>query len=295
MSPTGLLFGLTVFFTIAAIALWFNRNPLQESLSRFNKAPSAKSVSLWDKMMGIGQKGNIKESEVFSFTVAISAAITVLVYLMFTEILIALTAGAATFVVFPRMYARYRIVRLQADFNRNLPRGTSSIVATMLGGATMLQGFKNAGQELPSPVNQEYLRVAEDVENNVPFEDAVQRMAARVGTPESYLLADSVSLIKEVGGGKDAVNLLESAAANVREREFIAEKIRANTSHIVLAFGISTIIPFGLAAFLSFAIPEYRIIMATLNGKIIIVCSAILLAIGWLIVKSIIKSTREQI
>jgi len=295
MSPAAIFFGLAVFFLLLAIFALFARSTLQERLHKFQYRPKKTINFRVSKLLGVGIKGNINEDELFKSTIFITFIFILVVYVMLVDVVIALVAGAVVLIIFPRAYSKYQITRLQREFNSNLPKATNAITACMQGGSTMLQGFKNAATELPHPVNQEYLKVVEDIENNVPMEEAVFRLADRVGTLEAYLLADSVALIKEVGGGHQAINLLESAASHVREKELIAEKVRANTSYIIMAFAICTAIPYGLSAFMAFTMPEYRVIMSSFYGKIIILVSTVVLGFGWLIVYSIVRSTKEQV
>ncbi|AEG58948.1 type II secretion system F family protein [Desulforamulus ruminis] len=291
----GSLIGLSVFFFFLAGLLWYQRSPVTEKLNQLGPAPVRKEPVLWQKILGVSLRGDIKEKELFSADLILSAFTAVCLYIFLLDMVTALLAGLGTFFIFPRMYARYRIRKLQLEFNRNLPRAVYSITSTLQGGSTLLQGFGNAHRELLYPVNQLFLQVVEDTEASVPLEQAVQNMADKVGTSAAYLLADSIALIKEIGGGEAAINLLESVAESVREEEYIAQKIRANTRYLLAAFAFCTAFPFGLAAFLSFTMPEYLQIMATLQGKILTALSGIILLTGWWIVYGIIKRTREML
>jgi len=145
---------------------------------------------------------------------------------------------------------------------------------------------------VPEPVRRELLRVKEEFEHGSSLAEATRRLAERVNLQEGRILSEGLALVAEAGGPA-ATRLLEGTVAFLKERAFLRQRILACTADIRLGFLVSSLVPFGLAGFLSLTIPQYREAFTTTAGRIPLLLAVGLVLLGHLLIRHILRATEN--
>lgn len=137
----------------------------------------------------------------------------------------------------------------------NLPEALSMIVASLRAGYGLSQAVDAVSLEMRPPVGTELAKVVAETRLGKPLEDAMEKMAERVGRPGVEWLVMIIKVQREVGG--NLAEVLETLAQTLRERGRIARQVKVLTAEGRLSATILYALPFFVAALIYFVNPEY--------------------------------------
>jgi tight adherence protein B len=192
--------------------------------------------------------------------------------------IISLLIGATAGIVLPILYMRREQNRRLIRFGDQLPDMINLMVNGLRAGYSTMQALESVSKEMPSPLNDEFRRVVQEMQLGVPMERALDNLLRRVPSPDLDFIITAVNVQREVGG--NLAEILDNISHTIRERIRIKGEIR-----------ILTMIPFFLALALWFVNREYMMEFAKdpFCGGIAIGLALVMILIGSFIMNRIAK------
>ncbi|MFA4015744.1 MAG: hypothetical protein RUDDFDWM_000837 [Candidatus Fervidibacterota bacterium] len=204
-----------------------------------------------------------------------------------------LTIGGLALML-PFAYLRLLQARWRREFERHLPHTLMMISNGLRAGMGFMQTVEMVAQQGLPPVSDEFQRLYQEIEMGIPLETALNNFADRIGTLEAELLATSVLIQRETGGG--LANIVDIIANTIRERLRVKGEIRVITTQgRFTAFGLALLpVIFGLIAngLPSFMVPGaepwLKPLFVTSAGRWMLLVGIIMQVVGFIWVRKIV-------
>ena len=188
----------------------------------------------------------------------------------------------------PRLALAQRMAKRQSDFLEQLPDTLQLLAGSLQAGYGFLQAIDTCAREANPPTSTEFARVLSEARLGMPLEDALDGMADRVGGEDFKWVVLAINIQRQVGGNLAA--LLTTVSNTLREREMVRRQIKVLSAEGRLSAVILVALPFVLVGYLSIVNPGYMSqLTSTTGGKISIVISLVLIGIGVVWMRKIIK------
>jgi tight adherence protein B len=223
--------------------------------------------------------------------VLISIAIVVFVFLatliaglpLYEGLPAALGAGAI-----PTLVASAIRQRRFNKFEEQFPEAMDLLGRAVRAGHAFTTGFELIGNELPSPLSEEFRITFQQQKLGLPFRAALQNLALRMPLPDVRIFISSLQIQRESGGNLGEI--LDTMSAVVRERFKLRRQIKIFTAEGRLSSYVLTALPFAALALLYVVQPDYIMPMFTEpRGQRMLVLAAILQVVGYFVISRIIK------
>jgi len=184
--------------------------------------------------------------------------------------------GAVAGAFAPGMYVnRQQKARLQ-KFNDQLSDMLSLMVNGLRAGYSTTQAMEAISKEMPSPINDEFRRVVQEMQIGIPMETALDNMLRRIPSEDLDFVITAINVQREVGGNLSEI--LDNISFTIRERVRIKGEVRVLTAQVRASGALLSAVPFGLTVVLWFINPDYLLSMT--NGGPIITAAIICVVIG---------------
>lgn len=184
------------------------------------------------------------------FVIGLAVAVQVLVGNLLVS-LVAIVVG----VIGPFVALDALVRRRTAAFEAQLPDILGLIGSSLRAGWGIQQAIGLAVEEIAEPGRGEFSRVQSQVRLGLSLEDALDRMAKRIGSTEFTWTVAVISIQREVGG--NLAEVLDTVAETIRERAELRGHVRSLTAEGRLTAWILSVLPFLLVAMLWFVGREY--------------------------------------
>ncbi|HNP34701.1 MAG TPA: type II secretion system F family protein [Woeseiaceae bacterium] len=164
-----------------------------------------------------------------------------------------------------------RIVNGRRD---RLEEQTSDVMtalnATIKSGMTLEESIGEIATTMRPPVAQEFSLIKERIDAGQTIVSALRAADKRLDAPRLSLILQSLIVSQERGG--KLATLMEKLSVAMREIERVEERIKTETSGLVLSSRIMVFIPFVICGFLYLAEPEQvTMLFTTFVGNVILV------------------------
>jgi tight adherence protein B len=190
--------------------------------------------------------------------------------------------------VAPRLVLAQRVAKREASFLSQLPDVLQLLSGSLQAGYGFMQAIDTVAKEATPPASTEFARVLAESRLGMPVEDALNTMAERVGGEDFRWVVLAINIQRQVGGNLAA--LLTTVAATLREREMVRRQIKVLSAEGRLSAIILVALPFLLAGYISVVNPGYlHQLLDVTVGKIMILVGVVLMAIGIVWMRKIIK------
>ena len=136
--------------------------------------------------------------------------------------------GAAFGAALPFMVIRHMKRRRQRKFEEQLPDAIDMIVNAMRAGFSFQAALKFVGEEIPSPLGEEFTRIYDEQRLGADIRSALLGMQDRVGTLDAKMLVTSLLIQRETGGNLSEV--LSGLASLVRDRAALRGQVDTLTA-----------------------------------------------------------------
>lgn len=201
-----------------------------------------------------------------------------------------LTLGVAIFagLGLPRfMLARARKRRLQ-KFVDEFPNAVDLIVRGVKSGLPLNDTLRMVASEIQEPVRGEFQKIMETQQMGVSISESIERLYRNVPIPETNFFSIVITIQAQAGGN------LSEALANLskvlRDRKKMKGKIQAMSMEAKASGGIIGSLPIIVGGLVYVTTPDYiSILFTTDTGKIILIASAIWMALGIFTMKKMIN------
>jgi tight adherence protein B len=230
---------------------------------------------------------NVTPQEFFAFALMTAmflfAAGAVLTRHVGYSLLLGGTGAVSPFLVLNVLRNRRKLV-----LERQLADALILVSSSMQAGYGFLQGIRVASEQLPSPIADEFERVAFNVSLGMALPAALQGMGERVQSYEFDILVSAITTQIESGGS--VTGILESIAETIRSRNALRDEIRAMTAQGKMSGIVLSLLPIALLVGLSFINPQYaNVLYRDKTGQNILKGAALLQVVGWAMVRKILN------
>jgi tight adherence protein B len=184
--------------------------------------------------------------------------------------------GAVAGAFAPGMYvSNQQKARLQ-KFNSQLSDMLSLMVNGLRAGYSTTQAMEAISKEMPSPINDEFRRVVQEMQIGIPMETALDNMLRRIPSEDLDFVITAINVQREVGGNLSEI--LDNISFTIRERVRIKGEVRVLTAQVRASGGLLSAVPFGLTVVLWFINPQY--LLSVTKGGPVITAAIICVVIG---------------
>ena len=209
---------------------------------------------------------------------AVAASILMLVGQQFGMLTAWIGAGLGA--VLPFVVLRNMIKRRQRKFEDQLPDAIDMIVNAMRAGFSFQAALKFVGEEIPSPLGEEFTRVYDEQRLGADVRGALLAMQERVGTLDVKMLVTSLLIQRETGGNLSEV--LSGLASLVRDRAALRGQVDTLTAEPKFGGRALALMPVvGFFALLYLNRPMMMPMLTTSLGRYFLLYAAASVAVGY--------------
>jgi tight adherence protein B len=230
---------------------------------------------------------SITPSELLLASAAAALAAGVLARLATGQAPIALLVGALA-ASGPIAWLRSVRQRRLRKFEEVFPEAIDLISRALLAGHGFTTGMKMVGEELPSPVGNEFRLLYERQNYGEPLGDVLKEFAARMPLIDVRFFVTSVLTQRESGGNLSEV--LQNLAGVIRERFRVKRQVRVITAHGRITGWVLAALPpcVGLALY-GLNPANYRPLFTDPLGVRMVIGAVLLQILGTLVIRKLIN------
>lgn len=154
---------------------------------------------------------------------------------------VALLAGVVGLLL-PAIVVRVMTARRLRKFEAQLPDALDMLVNAMRAGFSFQAAMRFAGEEIPKPLGEEFIRVHEEQRLGVDTRSALLALQSRVDTIDVRMFVSAMLIQRETGGTLSEV--LGGLANLIRSREALRAQIDTLTAEPKLTGRVLSALPF---------------------------------------------------
>ena len=194
--------------------------------------------------------------------------------------------GALIGAVLPFFVLRKMQAIRKRKFEDQLPDAIDMIVNAMRAGFSFQAALKFVGEEVPSPLGEEFTRVYDEQRLGADTRVALLAMQERVGTLDAKMFVTSLLIQRETGGNLSEV--LSGLATLVRDRGALRGQVDTLTAEPKFAGRVLALLPVvGFFALLYLNRPMMIPMLTTSTGRYILLYAAGSIAVGYFVLMKI--------
>lgn len=234
------------------------------------------------------QAGSSLKAGEFGAVLAVAAFTMGILAWMLGDSFIAGIVVAAVTPVAGMIWLKERGHKRIETMENQLPAVLQLLAGSLDSGSSLLLAMELAGEEGDPPMATELNRVVAETRVGRPMLEALEAMAARIGSRDISWTVEAIRIQHQTGGR--LADTLRVLADFMRSRGEIRGEIRALSAEARISGKILTALPIGIGAFLYFFQDGYLdpLITSTL-GKIMLGAAAIGMAIGTLWMRRMVQ------
>ncbi len=196
--------------------------------------------------------------------------------------------GLAAGLGVPRWAVGFLANRRTKKFTGEFPDAVDVIVRGIKSGLPVHDCFKIIGKEFVAPLGPEFQRLVENVGMGMTLEQALEKMYARMPTPELRFFTIVLSIQAKTGG--NLAEALGNLSQVLRSRKLMREKIKAMSSEATASASIIGSLPIVVMILVLVTTPKYMMVMFTDDrGHLMLLVSGVVMAIGIFVMKRMIS------
>ena len=155
-------------------------------------------------------------------------------------------------------------------------------------GQSFQYALKNVADEMEEPISREFMRVYRETQYGMPLETSLARLVSRTRNSDLELMSSAVIIQRQIGG--NLAIILQNISDTINQRVQIRGEIRTMTSAGRMSGYIIGALPALIMLLLMFINPGYiDMFFVTEKGRIMMVISLVLEAIGFSLVNKIVN------
>jgi tight adherence protein B len=188
----------------------------------------------------------------------------------------------------PYAFLKYALSRRARKLEEQLPDVLSILASSLRAGYSFLQALDTVAKEIPEPGASEFNRAVAEIRLGRPVDEAMNAMAARVGSEDLHWAVMAVNIQREVGG--NLAEILDTVSDTVRERQAIRREVRVLTTEGRLSMYVLIGLPILFGLYLFAVKREYLSLLVTTTPGIVMLVTAIsLLVLGYFWIRKIVR------
>jgi tight adherence protein B len=181
----------------------------------------------------------------------------------------------------------FRAGRRQAAFADQLDDSLQLMASSLRAGHSLLRAVDSVSHEAEAPTSEEFARIVNETRVGRDLNDALDEVAARMGSDDFTWVAQAIAIHREVGG--NLAEVLDAVGNTIRERNAIRRQVKALSAEGKLSAIVLMSLPFGITGFLSVSNPDYlaKFTESLIGYGLIGVAVVMLLIGGWWLKKTV--------
>ncbi len=188
----------------------------------------------------------------------------------------------------PLAYLRIRHHRRLAAFGAQLPETLTIIANSLTAGLSVGQAIDTVVRDGQDPIAGELRRALVEQRLGVNLDDALDGIAARMGSVDFAWVVMAIRIQREVGG--NLAEVLLTVAETLREREYVRRQVRTLSAEGRLSAYILGALPIVMFIYLQIANPAFiRPLYTELVGGLLLGIAVVLLVGGAWLMARIVK------
>ncbi len=175
-----------------------------------------------------------------------------------------------------------------ALLDKQLPDAMTIICNALRAGQSFQTATKNVAEEMEEPISREFMRVYRETQFGMPLETSLGRLVQRTMNPDLDLMCAAVIIQRQIGGNLAVI--LDNITDTINQRIQLRGEVKTLTSAGRLSGYIIGALPIFILVLLMFINPSYvDMFFTTKTGRIMLVISVVMEAIGFAIVRKIVN------
>lgn len=196
--------------------------------------------------------------------------------------------GLVLGIIGPWLYLGFKRGRRLKAFRSQLADTLQLMSGSLSAGLSLAQSIDTVVREGADPMANELRRALVEARLGVEIEDALESIAGRMQSKDFEWVVMAIRIQREVGG--NLAELLNTVAATIREREYLARQVLAFSAEGRLSVWLLGGLPPGFMAYLLVANPGYlEPLFSTTLGYLMLSVMAVLLTVGIFWMKKLVK------
>lgn len=229
----------------------------------------------------------MRPEEFLSICLIVLVILGLLGYLFFGNRLIMVVFALIGWFV-PNIILKQNISKRLKTINNQLGDTIAILSNAMKAGHSFFQAVDSVSREMTGPIADEFTKLQKEISLGVNTETALENMVNRVGSDDLELMVTAVLIQRQIGGNLSEI--LDNISGTIRQRIRSKGEIKTLTAQGRMSGWIISLLPFGLAAIVSFISPEQMLIMVTDPlGWIMIGFALLMEGIGIFLVRKVIN------
>ncbi len=207
--------------------------------------------------------------------------------LLVGNVLIGLVVGVLITWIASHTYLSTKAARRAGAFESALPDTLQLVASSIRTGFSLPQALDAAAQGANQPMSGELNRALGESRLGGSLEDALDRLAERMGSQDLRWTVMAIRIQREVGGNLSEV--LHTTAATMRERAAMRRQVRALSAEGRLSAYVLVALPLFLALFLFLTRRAYlSLLWTTPPGLVMSAGACVGMLVGWLWMRKLV-------
>ena len=178
--------------------------------------------------------------------------------------------------------------RRRQKFNDQLPEALATMANALRAGFSISQAFDSVVEQGENPMSEEFAILQRQLRIGMPFEEALESMATRVGSDDLTLVTTAILISRKTGG--NVTEIFDKISETIRARMKIERKVRTLTAQGRMQGIVVSVMPLFLGIVMVVLKPQMMIpFLCSWTGVISVGSVILLVTVGWLIINKIIK------
>ncbi|GEM_PF-2464076 len=221
--------------------------------------------------------------------VSVSVTLAAVLALLLGNLIVGVVAGLAAGWAGMRLLLSVRIARRRTAFDEQLPNVLQLLASSVQSGFSLPQALDAVVREDAQPASGEFARALAESRIGVDLADAMDAVAARLGSSDLRWVVMAVRIQRETGG--NLAEVLRNTAATMRERAYLRRQFRTLSAEGRLSAYILLALPVLVGAWLFYSDPSYmRPLYLTFLGLAMLAGSGLLIVIGAIWMRNLVKA-----
>ena len=162
------------------------------------------------------------------------------------------------------------------------------MVNALRSGFALPQALDAVANQAAEPARSEFERVNFESRVGLDVDDSLRAMADRMQSTTFGWVVSALEINREVGG--ELSKVLSGLATTIRERQALERQVQTLTAEGRVSAYILIALPILVGVAMALLSPEYFEPMKESPGPQILIACAVLLAIGWIWMRSMIRT-----
>jgi len=231
----------------------------------------------------------LKPGEYIFIMIGVILLVALIGYVIGQQSILLAIAGGVGGAFLPGMYVKNQQNRRLRKFGDQLADMLNLMVNGLRAGYSTMQAMEAVSKELPSPINEEFRRVVQEMQLGITMEKALANLLVRVPSDDLDLVITAINVQREVGG--NLAEILDTISFTIRERVRIKGEIRVLTTQVMYSGRFLSILPIIVILILYILNKEYMMTYTQpesgICGYIALGVAAILIVSGYFSMKKL--------